>query len=464
MAVSGSVPVTYSVLSDGTRGTDETVQMMTKLSMGIYGSRSTKIRALAINILTKAAVPEKQYEQEMVAIHNWVRDKIRYTRDVAGQETLLTPEETAFNSLAGDCDDKSILEAALLGSIGIPTRFVVVGVDQITFSHVYLQARPRTEWISLDPIMKDKPAGWEAPASRVKSRKVYPLNQSEEVHMNGNNLRGLQGAPLGYVGDPRVTSHLDPQQAPGRPAPAYVVMDSMLDQDGPMSQISRDMPAFPQQDVTQMRQPVARSIKPVLRNIANANGQARPANRSAAISVNQDSASEADIMNAAMNPLHGIGTDLMTPDKLQNVRSGIEFQRHEKNMQRPALAQTPEGVDVLFTRPNMISRFDKHDHVVFRGMYALNEKPPIRPYNGVDGMIGVQNGAGMPGMGALAGHSLSGPGVSDLADVANGSALPGMGYPGDALAGSDVPFYKNPLVLAAAAALGIYLYTRSKRK
>ncbi len=450
MPVSGSVPVTYSVLSDGIRGTDETVQMMTKLAMGIYGARSPKIRALAINILTRAGVPEKKYELEMEAIHNWVRDSIRYTRDVAGQETLLPPEETAFNSKAGDCDDKSSLEAALLGAIGIPTRFVVVGVDTTTFSHVYLQARPRAEWISLDPIMKDKPAGWECPASRVKSRKVYPLNQSEEVHMNGNNLRGLQGAPLGYVGDPRVTSHLDTQKPLGKPAPAYVVMDSMLDQDAPMEQISRNLPAFPQQDVNQMRRPVARSIKPVLRSIANANGQARPAHRSAAISVEQEHETQAEILDAAMNPMNGLMDDLMTPDRLAGVRSGIDRQRASPNMQRPALAQTPEGVDVLFTRPNMVARFNKHDHVVFRGMYALSEKPPIRPYTGVEGMIGVQEGAGMPGMGG----GSNGGALPGMGGVSNGGALPGMGA---------MEYLKSPLVLAAAA-LGIYLYTRSKRK
>lgn len=288
--------------------------------------------------------------------------------------------------------------------------------------------------------------------------------------MNGNNLRGLQGAPLGYVGDPRVVSHLDPQPAPGRPAPSYVVMDSMLDQDAPMSQISRNMPVYPQQDVSVMRPAVARSIKPVLRNIANANGQARPAHRSAAMSVAADDVTNAQIMDAVMSPMNGLHDGLMTPDKLSKVTAGLDRQRPQPNMQRPALAQTPEGVDVLFTRPNMISRFDKHDHVVFRGMYALSEKPPIRPYTGVEGMVGVQRGAGMPGMGDLASHSLSGPGVSDLADVVSGSgsALPGMSGPANGAAlpgmGTFSELIKNPMVLAAAAALGIYLYSRSKRK
>jgi hypothetical protein len=102
---SGNVPVEYRLLEDGFRGTDSTVELMRQLTTGQYGSRSPKIRALAINILKQARVPEKNYPAEMVAIHNWVRDNIRYTRDVHGQETLCPPEEIAFNTKSGDCLD-----------------------------------------------------------------------------------------------------------------------------------------------------------------------------------------------------------------------------------------------------------------------------------------------------------------------------------------------------------------------
>jgi hypothetical protein len=102
---SGNVPVEYRLLADGFRGTDATVELMRQLTTGQYGTRSPKIRALAINILKQARVPEKDYPAEMVAIHNWVRDNVRYTRDVHGQETLCPPEEIAFNTKSGDCLD-----------------------------------------------------------------------------------------------------------------------------------------------------------------------------------------------------------------------------------------------------------------------------------------------------------------------------------------------------------------------
>ena len=90
-------------LSGGFDGTDQTVAIMSKLAMGQWGARSPKVRALAINVLTAAGIGSKDYEGEMVAIHNWCRDNLRYLRDVQGQETLCPPEEILFNTKNGDC-------------------------------------------------------------------------------------------------------------------------------------------------------------------------------------------------------------------------------------------------------------------------------------------------------------------------------------------------------------------------
>jgi hypothetical protein len=99
----GDISVIRSRLSKGEQGVDETVDAMMEMAKGEYGARSPKIRALAINIVDAAQVGDKDYYQMIKAIHNWVRDQIRYVKDPVGQETLSYPEETAFNSKAGDC-------------------------------------------------------------------------------------------------------------------------------------------------------------------------------------------------------------------------------------------------------------------------------------------------------------------------------------------------------------------------
>jgi transglutaminase-like putative cysteine protease len=51
---------------------------------------------------------------------------------------------------AGDCDDKSVLLAALLESIGHPTRFVAIGFQPDDFEHVFVETKIADRWISLE--------------------------------------------------------------------------------------------------------------------------------------------------------------------------------------------------------------------------------------------------------------------------------------------------------------------------
>ena len=96
MLANGNISAQYGMLAGGFMGTDQTVALMEKMSQGKFGSRSPRIRALAINIITQANVPEKDEYREMVAIHNWVRDCIRYQKDVHGQETDGRANEDPF--------------------------------------------------------------------------------------------------------------------------------------------------------------------------------------------------------------------------------------------------------------------------------------------------------------------------------------------------------------------------------
>ena len=85
------------------------------------------------------------------AVFEWVRDMVRYVRDVHEIETLATPDKTLITR-AGDCYDQTTLLAALLESIGYPTRFVVTGYQvRDVFEHVHLQVFAGAQWIDCDP-------------------------------------------------------------------------------------------------------------------------------------------------------------------------------------------------------------------------------------------------------------------------------------------------------------------------
>jgi hypothetical protein len=210
MLSAGDIPTKRGTLASGDAGTDQTVAAMRACAMGIYGAKSPKIREFAINILDSAQVKNKDYRGMTIAIHNWVRDNIRYVNDPVGQETVCHPEYV-IQLRAGDCDDASTLEAALLGALGIDTRFVVVGLQTGGgFSHVYLQAEVKEPtglvWMSLDPIMRQYPAGWEVP--NAKRKKIYDVNSAQGFAMNGlgHMLSESIGSPAQtYVGNPART-------------------------------------------------------------------------------------------------------------------------------------------------------------------------------------------------------------------------------------------------------------------
>jgi len=118
--------------------------------------------AISVSYLT----PEKDQYSEAESIFNYVRDHVRYVRDVNGIETLTSPRMT-MQRLVGDCDDQVMLLAALLESVGYVTRFVIAGYsDPRAFEHVYMQVLLNGEWVSADPTER-VPLGWEPPGALI---------------------------------------------------------------------------------------------------------------------------------------------------------------------------------------------------------------------------------------------------------------------------------------------------------
>ena len=113
------------------------------------------IRDMALRLT--ANLPQKDYQSELQSIFNYVQRHIRYTRDIAGIETIQTPAVT-LQKAAGDCDDKSTLLAALLESIGFPTRFRAMGFTG-NYCHVITEVLLNGKWLSLDATEPEK-MGW----------------------------------------------------------------------------------------------------------------------------------------------------------------------------------------------------------------------------------------------------------------------------------------------------------------
>jgi len=114
---------------------------------------------------------QKDYAGEVAALHAYVRDQVRYVRDIDGVETLQTPEQT-LNLGQGDCDDKSTLLAAMLASLGHKARFEAVGFQPGRYSHVFVSAKLRDKWVPLETTLP-VPMGWAPP--RIAERTALEL-------------------------------------------------------------------------------------------------------------------------------------------------------------------------------------------------------------------------------------------------------------------------------------------------
>lgn len=95
-------------------------------------------------------LPGKAFADEARTLAMWVRNNIRYVRDVNEVETLSTPDQV-LATRSGDCDDQATLLATLLESIGHPTRFVAIGMSPNgPFQHVYVETKIGTAWVPLE--------------------------------------------------------------------------------------------------------------------------------------------------------------------------------------------------------------------------------------------------------------------------------------------------------------------------
>lgn len=139
--------------------------------------RNIAIRELAIRIVFPSCVRRDEFCQAM-AIGQWVQDHIHYVHE--GFETFCTPTRTVKLG-AGDCDDMTTLTCALLGSIGIENRMVIVNING-KWAHIFPVALARSSDGTRDAIPLD------ASLSEPISLRTNPLRK---LRLAGRDVRTL---------------------------------------------------------------------------------------------------------------------------------------------------------------------------------------------------------------------------------------------------------------------------------
>lgn len=160
---------TLQMIPEGPAGIAATLRAMSRMVKEY--KKSMHVRETALGLLVQCN--QKDWACEVRNLHAFVRDHIRYVGDITDVETVQTPDKT-LEYQAGDCDDKSTLLAALLESIGHPTRFIAIGFQSGIYSHVYVETKIGNKWVPLETT-EDVEAGWE-PEPRLVIERMYYYN------------------------------------------------------------------------------------------------------------------------------------------------------------------------------------------------------------------------------------------------------------------------------------------------
>jgi transglutaminase-like putative cysteine protease len=163
----GLVGALYSI-SDGAEGVKQTLYLMRSIANKY--KTDLELRNAAAQIV--GGNFQKDFAGEVTSLHEFVRDRIRYLKDIDDVETVQTPDKTMQLGY-GDCDDKATLLATLLKSIGHPARFVAIGVGKPgEYSHVFVDTFIKDRWIPLETT-EPVPAGWAPP--RITSAMIVKV-------------------------------------------------------------------------------------------------------------------------------------------------------------------------------------------------------------------------------------------------------------------------------------------------
>lgn len=163
-------------------GLDKVLDEMKRLVTEYKGNPEIRDKAVALTAGIprdiRTGLPDRRnFDNIASKIYDWMKKNIAYVRDPDEIEWLQTPLKT-LDVGYGDCDDQATLAGALLGSIGVPTRFKVVKADpnnRSRYSHVYLEYRANGEWKPFDTTLHSK-AGDGISDSRIYGSRTILLD------------------------------------------------------------------------------------------------------------------------------------------------------------------------------------------------------------------------------------------------------------------------------------------------
>lgn len=159
------------------------------------------VRDLAVEIVRGTPQHGTAYEDACISsVFKWVKCNIEYRQDPVDYDYYMAAGRT-INSGAGDCDDHTILNCALLNALGFRTGARIVSPDGAAW-HIYALAGARTFSnpsivVPLDTTQTESSPGWEPPPvmRRYELQTEFRLGKAPWIYVNrwaGNSKRGAK--------------------------------------------------------------------------------------------------------------------------------------------------------------------------------------------------------------------------------------------------------------------------------
>jgi transglutaminase-like putative cysteine protease len=155
-------------------------------------ARTPDVRTLAKKLASQCSGNDNVQREfcKVKAAFDWVVENIDYKFDhehVTEWREVRNPNTTEFliapkhqlGVLTGDCDDMSMMLAALLGAMGFKVKYKVIAWRGHEFTHVYVEvlmpnAQGEYRWFPMDAVAGKNGFAWEkSPVKRKKTVDVF---------------------------------------------------------------------------------------------------------------------------------------------------------------------------------------------------------------------------------------------------------------------------------------------------
>lgn len=173
-----AIATTHPTQIQAFHGPEDTIKLMVSMTVGPRGEQSTLVRSLKDHIVRDIA--PKDYFSEILAVRNFVAEKVRYSNDASAVEQVQDPERMCEEIVqrgkaVADCDEIALLIGTLCRQLGRDVEYVTVGFGRPnSFAHVFARVlEPKSNtWIICDPVAGTDEASM---LKRVTTYKIWRI-------------------------------------------------------------------------------------------------------------------------------------------------------------------------------------------------------------------------------------------------------------------------------------------------